>query len=172
MQHNQPQNPTEMSKTRCYLGMGGNLGNPLELFDQVVAELSKLTHVSGAKESPRYESAPVDATGPNYINSVIQLDWSASAIELLGICMSLESLHGRVRSTKNAPRLIDLDVLLFGDAKLHSESLTVPHPRMHLRRFVLEPLLALNPEIEIPGLGQAALYLPNTLDQVITPLKP
>lgn len=163
--------PIEMSKTRCYLGMGGNLGNPLELFDQVVVELSNLAQTSNTKESPRYESAPVDATGPNYVNSVLELDWMGSAHELLETCMNLESVHGRVRSTKNAPRLIDLDVLLFGNASIHSELLTVPHPRMHLRRFVLEPLLALDPEIEIPGLGQAALYLPKTLDQVITPLK-
>lgn len=161
-----------MNKTKCYLGMGGNLGHPLELFDQVLAEICGLPQVSDARESPRYESNPVDATGPNYVNSVIELNWADSAQELLNTCMSLESIHGRVRSTKNAPRLIDLDVLLFGNEIVESHVLTVPHPRMHLRRFVLEPLLALNPEIEIPVLGQAARYLPNTLDQVVTRLKP
>lgn len=147
--------------------MGGNLGNPIALFDEVITELSALPHTSKVRESPRFESEPVDATGPNYINSVIELMWEGTAIELLNTCMSLESIHGRVRSTKNAPRLIDLDVLLFGDSVIHSPDLTVPHPRMHVRRFVLQPLLALNPEIDIPGLGKGALHLPATLDQQV-----
>lgn len=161
-----------MSKTKCYLGMGGNLGNPIALFDEVVAELSALPQSAHVRESPRFESAPVEATGPNYVNSVIELTWEGTALELLKTCMSLESIHGRVRSVKNAPRLIDLDVLLFGDSVFHSDELTIPHPRMHLRRFVLQPLLALNPDLEIPGLGRAALYLPSTLNQEVALLNP
>ncbi|MDH4395964.1 MAG: 2-amino-4-hydroxy-6-hydroxymethyldihydropteridine diphosphokinase [Limnobacter sp.] len=159
-----------MNKTKCYLGMGGNLGNPIALFDEVVAELCALPQAAGVRESPRFESAPVDATGPNYVNSVIELFWQGTPLDLLKTCMSLESIHGRVRSIKNAPRLIDLDVLLFGDSIIQSDELTVPHPRMHLRRFVLQPLLALSPDLEIPGLGRAALYLPSTLNQEVTPL--
>lgn len=161
-----------MIKTKCYLGMGGNLGDPAALFDEVLAELSALPQASELRESPRFESAPMDATGPNYINSVIELSWQGTATDLLNTCMSLESTHGRVRSTRNAPRLIDLDVLLFGDAQLQTPHLTVPHPRMHLRRFVLQPLLALSPQIEIPGLGQGAAFLQATLDQVLTPVNP
>lgn len=159
-----------MGSTTCYLGMGGNLGHPLALFDEVLAELRALPHCVGLRESPRFESEPVDATGPNYVNSVIELEWTQTAQALLDACMSLETLHGRVRSVKNAPRLIDLDVLLCGDLVMNTPALTVPHPRMHLRRFVLEPLLRLNPEVKIPGLGPAADFLPQTLKQHLVPI--
>ncbi|MCQ8896801.1 2-amino-4-hydroxy-6-hydroxymethyldihydropteridine diphosphokinase [Limnobacter humi] len=156
------------ASTRCYLGLGGNLGNPVSLFDEVIAHVAQHAHCRHHRESPRYESAPVDSSGPNYINSVLELDWAGSADELLATCMSTETALGRVRTVRNAPRLIDVDVLLFGQARIQTPSLTVPHPRMHLRRFVLAPLLDLNPFIEIPGLGAAKLFLPNTQDQVCT----
>lgn len=160
-----------MGSTRCYLGMGGNLGHPLALFDELLDELRALPDCVGLKESPRFESEPVEATGPNYVNSVIELEWMNTAQALLAACMNLETLHGRVRSVKNAPRLIDLDVLLFGDEIIHTADLTVPHPRMHLRRFVLEPLLSLNPTVKLPGLGPASQFLTQTLDQHLVPIR-
>lgn len=156
-----------MSDTLCYLGLGGNLGNPGQLFDQVIENLRKDPRVSGLRESPRYESTPIEATGPNYLNSVIELLWQADALALLTCCLNVEHQHGRVRGARNAPRLIDLDVLLFGTQTIQSDELTVPHPRMHTRRFVLEPLLALNDQLAIPGLGLVRELLPQTLGQSI-----
>mgnify|MGYP006181608047 FL=1 len=156
-----------MPHTVCYLGLGGNLGHPMALFDEVVEYFRQHPSVAGAKESPRYESAPVDATGPNYVNSVLEIQWQGNAEQLLAACLGLEAQLGRVRTTRNAPRPIDVDVLLVGNQTVNTNELTVPHPRMHLRRFVLEPLLQLNPAAEIPGKGLAKEYLPATLDQVV-----
>lgn len=156
-----------MPHTVCYLGLGGNLGHPMALFDEVVEYFRQHPSVASAKESPRYESAPVDATGPNYVNSVLEIQWQGNAEQLLAACLGLEAQLGRVRTTRNAPRPIDVDVLLVGKQTVNTNELTVPHPRMHLRRFVLEPLLQLNPAAEIPGKGLAKEYLPATLDQVV-----
>lgn len=151
----------------CYLGLGGNLGHPMALFDEVVEHFRSHPLSGSVNESPRYESAPVDATGPNYVNSVLEVHWQGSANELLQACLGLEAQLGRVRTTRNAPRPIDVDVLLVGNQTVNSTSLIVPHPRMHLRRFVLEPLLMLNPEVQLPGLGMARDYLPATKDQAM-----
>jgi 2-amino-4-hydroxy-6-hydroxymethyldihydropteridine diphosphokinase len=157
----------KVSHTLCYLGLGGNLGHPMVLFDEVVAHFQTHFCAQAVRESLRFESAPVDATGPNYVNSVLELMWQGDAEKLLHECMAIESQLGRIRTTRNAPRPIDVDVLLFGQETVNTSQLTVPHPRMHLRRFVLEPLLQLNPEIEIPGLGPAKNHLPGTLDQIV-----
>jgi 2-amino-4-hydroxy-6-hydroxymethyldihydropteridine diphosphokinase len=159
-------NPT-LSHTLCYLGLGGNLGHPMALFDEVIDYFRAHSCAKAVRESLRFESAPVDATGPNYVNSVLELMWQGNAEQLLHTCMAIESQLGRVRTTRNAPRPIDVDVLLFGQQTVNTSQLTVPHPRMHLRRFVLDPLLLLNPEIEIPGLGPAKNHLPGTLDQIV-----
>ena len=140
----------------------------MALFDEVVAHFRTHFCAQAVRESLRFESAPVDATGPNYVNSVLEIQWLGSAEQLLQSCMALESKLGRVRTTRNAPRPIDVDVLLVGHQIVNTSQLTVPHPRMHLRRFVLEPLLQLNPDVLIPGLGPAKHYLPATLDQIVT----
>ncbi len=157
----------EVSHALCYLGLGGNLGHPMALFDEVVAHFRTHFCAQAVRESLRFESAPVDATGPNYVNSVLELMWQGDAEQLLHECMAIESQLGRIRTTRNAPRPIDVDVLLFGQETVNTSQLTVPHPRMHLRRFVLEPLLQLSPEIKIPGLGPAKNHLPGTLDQIV-----
>lgn len=135
------------------------------MFDEVITYFQQHALAFGVRESPRYESTPMDATGPNYVNSALELHWVGSAQDLLHACLGLEAQLGRVRTTRNAPRPIDIDVLLVGQQTVNTENLTVPHPRMHQRRFVLEPLLQLNPEIALPGLGLARDYLPATLDQ-------
>jgi 2-amino-4-hydroxy-6-hydroxymethyldihydropteridine diphosphokinase len=153
--------------TLSYLGLGGNLGHPMEMFDEVAEHFRANPLAKAVRESARFESEPVDATGPNYVNSVLELNWQGNAEQLLNTCMAIESQLGRVRTTRNAPRPIDVDVLLFGAQIVNTPQLTVPHPRMHLRRFVLEPLLQLNPDVLIPGLGPARTYLPGTLDQIV-----
>ena len=99
---------------------------------------------------------------PRGLKPKTKLHW-----QFLQACLALENTLGRVRTTRNAPRPIDVDVLLVGNETRDTEQLTVPHPRMHLRRFVLEPLLALNPAVEIPGLGLASVHLPATLNQEV-----
>lgn len=149
----------------CYLGLGGNLGEPARLFDEVTRSLQNNPLAEHVRESTRFESSPVDATGPNYLNSVIELRWLGDANQLLLACQALENELGRVRSTRNAPRLIDVDVLLYGEQRINTPTLQVPHPRMHLRRFVLEPLVHLNPRVNIPGHGVASELLEHTRDQ-------
>jgi 2-amino-4-hydroxy-6-hydroxymethyldihydropteridine diphosphokinase len=139
----------------------------MALFDEVIEHFKVHVCAQAVRESRRFESAPVDATGPNYVNSALELLWQGDAEQLLRECMTVESQLGRIRTTRNAPRPIDVDVLLFGQETVSTSQLTVPHPRMHLRRFVLEPLLQLNPTIIIPGLGPAKNYLPGTLDQIV-----
>ncbi|HEX4842267.1 MAG TPA: 2-amino-4-hydroxy-6-hydroxymethyldihydropteridine diphosphokinase [Limnobacter sp.] len=154
----------------CYLGLGGNLGQPLSLFDAVVAHFAQHPMASAVKESRRFKSAPVDATGPDYVNSVLALQWSGSPETLLEECMAVEARLGRVRTTRNAPRPIDVDVLLCGNAVQNTPSLTLPHPRMHQRRFVLQPLLDLAPDLNIPGHGKVRDLLQATLDQQVNPI--
>lgn len=156
-----------MKSSRCFLGVGGNLGTPNELFDSLPALLNQHPSATFIRESSRFKSAPVDATGPDYLNSVIELDWAGAPEELLQLCMQIEQDLGRVRSFRNAPRPIDLDVLLVDQLRISTEHLAVPHPRMHLRRFVLEPLVELAPEVYIPGQGRASELLKQTLDQAV-----
>ncbi|MDX1670342.1 MAG: 2-amino-4-hydroxy-6-hydroxymethyldihydropteridine diphosphokinase, partial [Limnobacter sp.] len=113
----------------AYLGMGGNLGNPQTLFSQALELLGQNPSCKTVRESQRLESKPIDADGPNYLNSVVEITWAGSAQDLLALCMSIEQQLGRVRSTHNAPRLIDLDVLLFGQETICEPDLQVPHPR-------------------------------------------
>lgn len=160
----------DAAPSRCYLGLGGNLGQPLALFDEVVNHFKQHPLAAGVKESPRYESAPVDATGPNYVNSVLQVFWRGTALQLLEACLNLEAELGRIRTTRNAPRPIDVDVLLVENLIIHTERLILPHPRMHLRRFVLEPLLQLDPTLHLPGLGPASSFLPDTTGQHVRPI--
>ena len=135
-----------MNTTPSYLGLGGNLGHPMALFDEVVDHFRAHPLVNAVKESSRFESVPVDASGPNYVNSVLEIQWLGSAEQLLQSCMALESKLGRVRTTRNAPRPIDVDVLLVGEQTVNTSMLTVPHPRMHQRAFVLQPLAEIAPQ--------------------------
>ena len=111
--------------------------------------LSRLTQapgVLGCRSSSWYRSAPVDATGPDYLNAVAELRTTLSAMNLLDVLQSLENQAGRERPYRNAPRTLDLDLLLYGDARIEAPTLAVPHPRMWGRAFVLLPLAELAPE--------------------------
>lgn len=109
----------------------------------------------------------MEATGDDYFNAVVKLQTTFSAPQLLRICHHIEDQFGRERPFRNAPRTLDLDLLLYGDASINTEILTVPHPRMTERAFVLVPLLELSPAIEIPGAGRAADYLAGVQNQRI-----
>ncbi len=122
----------------------------------------------------RTASRPAAATAgspqPDYFNAVVGLATTLSPQALMAALLDIEQRHGRVRSVPNAPRTLDLDLLLYGDEVLNVPGLTLPHPRMHLRRFVLEPLLEIAPDCMIPGAGPANEWHARTLDQAVEKL--
>lgn len=133
--------------TTAYIGLGANLGEPLASLRRAAAELAAIPGVSRLKLSRFYGSAPVDAGGPDYVNAVAEIDTDLAAAALLAAMQKIELDHGRQRSYRNAPRTLDLDLLLYGDQIIDTPTLTVPHPRMHERAFVLRPLQDLAPEL-------------------------
>ena len=144
----------------AYIGLGSNQDGPRAQVDQAFAELAGLPATRLAARSPLYRSAPIDAPGqPDFVNAVAAVETGLSAAQLLEALQAIESRHGRERAYRNAPRTLDLDLLLFGDTAFASPTLTLPHPRMHERAFVLRPLLDLDPRAEIPGRGAAHALL-------------
>ena len=157
----------------AYVGLGANLGNPVETIRRALHQLGGLPDTELAKVSSLYRSAPLGhAAQPQFVNAVAKLRTGLSARALLESLLTLESHAGRKRSFPNAPRTLDLDLLLYGGERIDEPGLCVPHPRMHQRRFVLEPLLEIEPECVIPGLGPARDALPEVLDQMVMKLEP
>jgi len=134
--------------TVAYVGIGSNLEEPRAQVMQAFDELDRLPHTRVVRRSSLYRSAPIGhAAQPDFINAVAELETGLPAERLLAEMQALESRHGRKRSFANAPRTLDLDLLLFGNARIDTASLQVPHPRMHERAFVLQPLLELSPQL-------------------------
>src|SRR5690606_30348741 len=117
--------------------------------------------------SPLYRSAPVDSTGPDYVNAVAQFTTNLPANDLLRVLQDIELAHGRLRRYRNAPRALDLDLLLYGTQDIREPDLTVPHPRMHERAFVLRPLADLAPGLRLPQ-GPITVLLAACSDQVLS----
>ncbi|KGD98956.1 2-amino-4-hydroxy-6-hydroxymethyldihydropteridine pyrophosphokinase [Achromobacter sp. RTa] len=136
---------------RAYVGLGANLGDGAATLRQVLAELRDTDGILTVEASPFYRSAPVEATGPDFINAVAAVDTDLAPLALLDALQALENRHGRQRPYKNAPRTLDLDLLLYGDVAMEHERLYLPHPRMHLRAFVLLPLKDLAPGMMLKG---------------------
>ncbi|HEX2566119.1 MAG TPA: 2-amino-4-hydroxy-6-hydroxymethyldihydropteridine diphosphokinase [Burkholderiales bacterium] len=154
--------------TRAYVGLGANLGDAQGTIRQAMDQLDALPNTRIAARSPLYRSAPVGyAAQPDFVNAVAEVRTSLAAGELLAALIEIEERHGRERSFANAPRTLDLDLLLYGDEMMQSARLTLPHPRMHERAFVLKPLLDLAPGIAIPGHGPAAELLARCAAQKI-----
>lgn len=124
----------------AYIGLGANLGDARASVKQALQALERLPRTSVTARSPLYLSAPVDAAGPDYVNAVAELATGLTALELLDALQAVENAAGRERPFPNAPRTLDLDLLLYGDLVQSSERLTLPHPRMNDRAFVLQPL--------------------------------
>lgn len=143
----------------AFVGLGANLGDAEATLTAAIAELRLLEGTTVGAVSSVYRSAPVDAEGPDYLNAVVRLDTRLDAQTLLGRLQETELAHGRERSFPNAPRTLDLDLLLYGDERIETPTLTVPHPRLHLRAFVVLPLTEIAPEVMIPGLGRASEHL-------------
>ena len=136
----------------AFVGLGANLENPLQQIRQAIAELDAIEHTRVLVASSLYRSAPVGyADQPDFINAVAKLQTGLSPHELLDALHVIENRHCRRRSVRNAPRTLDLDLLLYGMLVVREEGLTLPHPRMHERAFVLLPLAEIAPDTPLPG---------------------
>lgn len=152
---------------RASIGIGANLGDAAAQVSQAIAAIAALPHTQMLAQSSLFASAPLDADGNDYVNAVVQVDTGLTAPALLLALQTLELQAGRERAYRNAPRTLDLDLLLFGQQIIATPELTVPHPRMTGRAFVLIPLLQIDPFGEIPGLGPLHCFLPAVGAQVI-----
>jgi 2-amino-4-hydroxy-6-hydroxymethyldihydropteridine diphosphokinase len=123
-----------------YVGLGANLGDAQQAVQKASDELANLPLTERVASSSLYQSSPVDAQGPDFVNAVVHLKTRLNAIDLLHACQAIENRAGRERPYLNAPRTLDIDILLFGEANIQSEELLIPHPRMRARAFVLFPL--------------------------------
>jgi len=140
----------------AYVALGANLGDPQRALRDAMARLGKLPDTTVTARSSLYRTAPVGATGPDFINAVVQLRTALTAPALLDALLAIETEAGRERPWPNAPRTLDLDLLLYGGARIDSPRLTVPHPRMKERAFVLVPLHEIAPDL-VPPQALAAL---------------
>jgi 2-amino-4-hydroxy-6-hydroxymethyldihydropteridine diphosphokinase len=151
----------------AYIGIGANLGDARANVADALVRLAALPATALLRHSASYRTAPIDSSGDDYINAVACIDTSLGAVELLEALHAIELAHGRERPYRNAPRTLDLDILLYGDQQIDAPSLHVPHPRMQERAFVLAPLLEIAPDIQIPGRGPARQFLAAVADQAI-----
>ncbi len=133
------------SAVSAFIGLGANLGDRGAALQHALASLAALPGTEVRQVSSLYRSAPVDADGPDYLNAVAELATELAPMALLKALQSIEAAAGRERSYRNAPRTLDLDILLYGDEPIDTPDLTVPHPRMGERAFVLLPLAELAP---------------------------
>lgn len=154
----------------AYIGIGANLGDARANVADALVRLAALPATALVRHSASYRTAPIDSSGADYINAVACIDTELGATELLAALQAIELAHGRERPYRNAPRTLDLDMLLYGDQQIDVPGLTVPHQRMEQRAFVLAPLLEIAPDVVIPGRGPARAFLPGVAGQAISKL--
>jgi 2-amino-4-hydroxy-6-hydroxymethyldihydropteridine diphosphokinase len=133
-------------RVTAYVALGANLGDPVAAVKSALASLDRLPGTRVTRVSSIYRTAPVDASGPDFINAVAELSTELTPHALLASLQALEQAAGRTRPWRNAPRTLDLDLLMHGDAVLSDPVLTLPHPRMQERAFVLVPLAEIAPQ--------------------------
>lgn len=131
----------------AYVGLGANLGDPVQAVLDAITRIAELPHTSVIRESSLYRTAPIESTGPHYINAVVEISTSLTALELLQGLQEIEAEAGRQRPYRNSPRTLDLDLLLYGNDRIGTADLQVPHPRMNERAFVLVPLAEIAPHL-------------------------
>ncbi len=163
-----------MTRHTAFIGLGSNLEDPLGQLRRAFADIDQLPDTSLVARSSLYRSAPIGYPGqtdlpsqPDFVNAVAKIETTLMPHAFLQALLHIEHQHGRERTYRNAPRTLDLDVLLYDDVQLHEHGLTIPHPQMHLRAFVLQPLLEIAPDISIPGVGRAELALAGCQGQVL-----
>jgi 2-amino-4-hydroxy-6-hydroxymethyldihydropteridine diphosphokinase len=154
--------------TGAFIGLGSNLGDRRKHLEDALREIAALPATTLVARSSLYESAPLEAGGGEYLNAVAQVRTSLDAPALLRALQAIETRHGRERSFVNAPRTLDLDLLLHGEERRETSALTLPHPRMHERAFVLLPLAEIAPALQVPGRGRVDDLLHSTDGQRVT----
>ena len=137
------------------LGVGANLGDPRTAVRKAIEDLAQLPGTVTVAVSSLYRSAPLDADGPDYVNAVLQVRTALSPDALLAALQAIEQQAGRERPYRNAPRTLDLDILLYGEHRVDREDLQIPHPRMWQRAFVVLPLAEIAPDLVSPAQVQA-----------------
>jgi len=158
--------------TRAYIGLGGNLDNPSARIQRAFIAFNTMPKTTLILKSSLYRTAPVGYLDqPDFINAVAAIDTSLEPIALLDALLHLELDEGRSRSFKNAPRTLDLDILMYGDQQISLDHLIVPHPRMGSRAFVLFPLQEIAPDLVIPEMGSVKQLAAQCEDQVIERLE-
>ncbi len=159
--------------TLAYVALGANLGSPIVTINAAIGHLDGIPLSRRLAGSSLYRTAPVGLKHqPDFINAVVTLETELPAQELLDQLFAIEAHFGRQRSVRNAPRTLDLDLLLYGDRVLDTPALMLPHPRMHERAFVLAPLAEIAPGLDIPGQGRVADLLAACADQRIERIAP
>ncbi|MBI4756293.1 MAG: 2-amino-4-hydroxy-6-hydroxymethyldihydropteridine diphosphokinase [Betaproteobacteria bacterium] len=147
-------NPDTAAEQHVFLGLGSNLGQPETHVLRAFDGLARMPGSRLLRRSSLYRTAPVGFVDqPHFVNAVAEMRTVLSPEALLVAILALERDHGRVRSFANAPRTLDIDILLFGGLVRHTDRLTLPHPRAHLREFVLRPLAEIAPDCDFPGRG-------------------
>lgn len=152
----------------AHVGLGSNLEDPVRHVQQAIKELGHLPRTRLLACSSLYRTAPVGKLDqPYFVNAVVVLDTRLAPRELLQELLALEARHGRMRGEPNAPRTLDLDLLLLGEQVIREPGLEVPHARMHERGFVLQPLAEVSPHAVIPGHGSVAELAARVADQTV-----
>ncbi|MBI2277345.1 MAG: 2-amino-4-hydroxy-6-hydroxymethyldihydropteridine diphosphokinase [Dechloromonas sp.] len=155
----------------AYVALGANLGDPASTIRAAFGALANLPESRVVHCSSLYRTAPVGiAAQPDFVNAVAMLETALAPETLLEALLEVEQRFGRIRAEKNGPRTLDLDLLLYDDQFVDQPHLTLPHPRLHLRAFVLQPLAELTPDLIIPGRGRIAAWLPAVANQGIVRL--
>ena len=162
--------PTARAPQPAYVALGANLGAARAALDAAFVALATLPGTALRAASSLYRSAPIESSGPDYLNAVVLLDTRLAPHLLLRALQRIERAQGRERPYRNAPRTLDLDLLLYGQRCIATRALSVPHPRLHERAFVLRPLAEIAPALSIPRHGPIAGLLPRVADQRIDKL--
>ena len=152
----------------AYIGLGSNLDQPIAQVKRGLLALTELPQTTLKRHSALFRTAPIDATGDDFVNAVAMLHTRLAPLDLLHELQRIENEFGRTRPYTNAPRTLDLDILLYGTQGLATDELIIPHPRLTQRAFALIPLLQLDPFIQIPGAGPAHLFVPGISGQSIS----
>ena len=155
---------------RAFIGFGGNIGDTRQLITDAIVCLALRSELQIVAKSCFYQSAPVEASGNDYINAVIEIETELSPYGLLHVCQAIELEFGRERPYINAPRTLDLDVLSYEGVTQNESELILPHPRIIERSFVLLPLLEIAPDLFLPNWGELKTYLPQVAHQRIEKL--
>ena len=155
---------------RAFIGFGGNIGDTRQIITDAIVCLALRSELHILAKSCFYQRAPVEATGGDYINAVIEIETELSPYGLLHVCQAIEQEFGRERPYSNAPRTLDLDILSFEGVIQNETELILPHPRIIERSFVLLPLLEIAPNFFLPDLGELKSYIPKVAHQRIEKL--